>query len=347
MKNVHIIVGEDDYLVQQAAKKIVGDGTGLELVDSSTSGNADAQLRDIQAALSSYFVPPFLDPRKVTWWKNVGFLPGAKGSKKGGDGGDREDKTSEEVKGELLKFAETLSNGELPENQHFIITASGLLQQSVFAKTLLAAGAEFISYEKPKDEQRAARFALERTMDFADSMGLFFAPDVEKKFAEKVGLDTRTIVHELEKLRDWIGSEMRPITSEDIEAVTSQGPGVETTPWQVTDPISARNAEAALAAAAKMEGQNGYPIMMSTILEKHFRTLAELKDAAERGKLRGSYFGMPPRSQELALKHLAKWTMLELRTARVHFMKLRERCVSANADMTAAVAIEIVRACAR
>lgn len=339
MNNVHIIVGEDDYLVQQAAKKIVGDGVGLELVDSATSSNADAQLRDIDAALASYFAPPFLDPRKVTWWKNVGFLPGAK---KGGEGAE---KTSEEVKGALLKFAETLAKGNLPDNQHFVLTAPALLQTSVFAKTLVAAGAELIAFEKPANEFAAAQQALKRVMDFADEMGLLFAPEVEKKFAEKVGLDTRTIKNELEKLRDWIGGEMRPITAEDVEAVTSQGPGIETTPWQVTDPVTARNAEAALAAAAKMEGQNGYPIMMTTILEKHFRSLAELKDAMERGKLQGNYFGMPPRSQSFALKHLPKWSLVELRTARVRFMKLRERCVTANADMTAAVAIEIIRAC--
>ena len=45
MAQVHVIIGEDEYLVSEAAKRIVGDGIGLETVDSATSSNADLQLR--------------------------------------------------------------------------------------------------------------------------------------------------------------------------------------------------------------------------------------------------------------------------------------------------------------
>ena len=33
MSQVHVIIGEDDYLVSEAAKRIVGEGVGLETVD--------------------------------------------------------------------------------------------------------------------------------------------------------------------------------------------------------------------------------------------------------------------------------------------------------------------------
>ena len=46
--NVHVIIGEDDYLVSSAARKIVGDGVGLEVVDSLNSTNADLQLSDVR-----------------------------------------------------------------------------------------------------------------------------------------------------------------------------------------------------------------------------------------------------------------------------------------------------------
>ena len=65
--NVHVIIGADDYLVDEAAKRIVGDGVGLEVVDSVNSTNADLQLADLRAADASLQTPPFLDPRKVTW----------------------------------------------------------------------------------------------------------------------------------------------------------------------------------------------------------------------------------------------------------------------------------------
>ena len=75
MAQVHVIIGEDEYLVSEAAKRIVGDGIGLETVDSATSSNADLQLRDLREAEASLLTPPFLDPKKTTWWRNVGFLP--------------------------------------------------------------------------------------------------------------------------------------------------------------------------------------------------------------------------------------------------------------------------------
>ena len=46
MSNLHLIIGEDDYLVSETAKKVVGDGTGLEVVDSMNSTNAELQLKD-------------------------------------------------------------------------------------------------------------------------------------------------------------------------------------------------------------------------------------------------------------------------------------------------------------
>ena len=50
--NVHVIIGADDFLVAEAAKRIVGDGVGLEVVDSVNSTNADLQLADIERRLS-------------------------------------------------------------------------------------------------------------------------------------------------------------------------------------------------------------------------------------------------------------------------------------------------------
>ena len=135
--NVHVIIGADDYLVDEAAKRIVGDGVGLEVVDSVNSTNADLQLADLRAADASLQTPPFLDPRKVTWWRNVHFLPGAKKA------------SAEEVKAALEKFARRLAAANLPENQHFILSGPHLLKNSMVAKTL-AASAEVVVFGKAK-----------------------------------------------------------------------------------------------------------------------------------------------------------------------------------------------------
>ena len=142
-----MIIGEDDYLVQETAKKLIGEaGPALEVIDSNAAANAELQLRDIVAADASFSTPPFLDPVKVTWWRNVGFLPC------GGRGGP-----SEAVKTALEKFARKLAANPLPENQRFILSGPRLLQTSVFAKTLKgAAEMAVFAAGRPWEQARAA-----------------------------------------------------------------------------------------------------------------------------------------------------------------------------------------------
>ena len=117
--SVHVIVGEDEFLVSAAAKKAVGDGVGLEVVDSANSANAEQQLADIRAADDSVSTPPFLEPRKTTWWRNVHFLPGGR--------------VAEEVKVALERFAARIAAAPPPENQGFVISGPRLLKTSLFA----------------------------------------------------------------------------------------------------------------------------------------------------------------------------------------------------------------------
>ena len=196
--NLHVIIGEDDYLVGETAKKVIGDGVGLEVVDSMNATNAELQMKDLRAAEASFDTPPFLDPKKVTWWKNVHFLPG---------GGKKD--SSEEVKEALEKFAAKLAAASLPENQHFILSGPKLLKTSIFAKTL-ATAAEMVVFaaEKPWE---AAKNAVVRVIDLAGEMGLKFAPGAAEKFVSVVGTDSRSLMSELGKMRDYLGNEKTAI----------------------------------------------------------------------------------------------------------------------------------------
>ena len=270
MANVHVIIGEDDFLVGETAKKVIGDGVGLEVIDSMNSSNADLQLKDIREADASFSTPPFLDPKKVTWWKNVHFLPG--GGKKG---------ASEEVKEALEKFAKKLSESPLQENQHFILSGPHLLKTSVFAKTL-ATAAEMVVFaaEKPWE---AAKNAAVRVIDLAKEMGLSFAPGVAEKFVSVVGTDTRSLMSELGKMRDYLGNEKPTIDAAAVAEITSQGFGVEPVVWDVTDAIGKRDLNAALEAMRKFELENGFAVFMTGIIEKFFRQLIDVKNGKTEG----------------------------------------------------------------
>lgn len=322
MANVHVIIGEDDFLVGETAKKVIGDGVGLEVIDSMNSSNADLQLKDIREADASFSTPPFLDPKKVTWWKNVHFLPG--GGKKG---------ASEEVKEALEKFAKKLSESPLQENQHFILSGPHLLKTSVFAKTL-ATGAEMVVFaaEKPWE---AAKNAAVRVIDLAKEMGLSFAPGVAEKFVSVVGTDTRSLMSELGKMRDYLGNEKPTIDAAAVAEITSQGFGVEPVVWDVTDAIGKRDLNAALEAMRKFELENGFAVFMTGIIEKFFRQLIDVKN--------GKTEGMNPYALRKNEGFLRNWSLAELRAARARFLMLREKVVSGTTSGDVLVVSTLVR----
>ena len=322
MANVHVIIGEDDFLVGETAKKVIGDGVGLEVIDSMNSSNADLQLKDIREADASFSTPPFLDPKKVTWWKNVHFLPG--GGKKG---------ASEEVKEALEKFAKKLSESPLQENQHFILSGPHLLKTSVFAKTL-ATAAEMVVFaaEKPWE---AAKNAAVRVIDLAKEMGLSFAPGVAEKFVSVVGTDTRSLMSELGKMRDYLGNEKPTIDAAAVAEITSQGFGVEPVVWDVTDAIGKRDLNAALEAMRKFELENGFAVFMTGIIEKFFRQLIDVKN--------GKTEGMNPYALRKNEGFLRNWSLAELRAARGRFLMLREKVVSGTTSGDVLVVSTLVR----
>ena len=322
MANVHVIIGEDDFLVGETAKKVIGDGVGLEVIDSMNSSNADLQLKDIREADASFSTPPFLDPKKVTWWKNVHFLPG--GGKKG---------ASEEVKEALEKFAAKLAASPLPENQHFILSGPHLLKTSVFAKTL-ATAAEMVVFaaEKPWE---AAKNAAVRVIDLAKEMGLSFAPGVAEKFVSVVGTDTRSLMSELGKMRDYLGNEKPTIDAAAVAEITSQGFGVEPVVWDVTDAIGKRDLNAALEAMRKFELENGFAVFMTGIIEKFFRQLIDVKN--------GKTEGMNPYALRKNEGFLRNWSLAELRAARARFLMLREKVVSGTTSGDVLVVSTLVR----
>ena len=317
--NVHVIIGEDDFVVSETAKKTIGDGTGLEVVDSANSSNAELQLADLRKAEESLDTPPFLDPRKVTWWKNVHFLPGGK--------------SSEDVKTALEGFAEKLAAAKLPENQHFILSGPHLLKTSIFAKRL-AGAAEVILFaaEKPWEAKRAAAM---RATEYAAAQHLAFAPDAAEMFVSIVGNDARSLMSEVGKMRDYLGPGASVITVADVAAVASPGAKVEAELWDVTDAVGQRRASAALAALGRFEREDGFAVLMTQVIEKFFRQLLDVK--------RGKTEGMSPYAVRKNQVFAAKWSETELRRARARFLSLREKVVSGTTAGDVLVVTELLR----
>ena len=334
MAGVTLIVGEDDFLVAEAAKKVVGAGVGLELFDSNTATNASLQLAEIVKVEESFLTPPFFDPEKTTWWKNVNFLPHlGKGA------------PSEEVKTALEKFAEKIAASVLPENQRFLITASKLKMDSVFAKTLKGC-AEIIEYKKGKGWAQQKE-AVARAGEFAAAEGLVFAPGAAEKFVSVVGCDSRSLLSEVGKMRCYLGEKAKTIDEKAVEEISSPGVTDEPELWAVTDAVGARECDKAIAALRSFEREDGFVIRSLNAIERLFRQLCEMKDAAACGKLDAVTEGMAPFTVRKMQGFLGRWSLMELRRARRDFLLLREKAVTGGDSIAALIFTEVVRTCRR
>lgn len=360
--NIHLIVGEDDYLAEATARKIVEAavpadlrGSAIETVDGNAQ-NEEAQLASLAACRASVETPPFLDPVKLTWWRGVTFLPG----------GGRNGKTTEAVGNALRAFAEDLAAHPLPDNQVLVITATKLLKTSIFAKTFkgFAQVVEFAGGGKNRDRQESA---LARLPDLAAEEKLSFAPGADAAFIAKVGTDTRVIVSELAKMRTYLGTERNTVTKEDVAAVSSVG-GEEPELWEITDALAQRNTAKFIATLANFEGKNGFGMLLATVAEKFFRELIVYRDALDNGWLTpyGAWArDLPPQVAEdldaagigpgvakspwftkRGAANARQFTLRELRLARYRMLQARERLVSSSSDDDI-VASELLRIIAR
>lgn len=116
--------------------------------------------------------------------------------------------------------------------------------------------------------------------------------------------------------------------------------------WAVTDAIGERNIAKVLDAVRFFERENGFAVFMTTVIEKFFRMLVELKDAEAKGRLADATSGMNPFAAKKNAAFLRNWTLNELRVARYRFLELRERAVSSSSADTLVVT-RLVQACRR
>ncbi len=329
-KNILLAVGDDEYAAEAAVKAAISERVPAECRESAVetvSGeaqNAEAQLASVRQCMSSVSTPPFLDPVKLTWWRGVTFLPG------GGRGG----KVADDVKRALEDFAGFLSSSPLPPNQFLAITATKLLSTSVFAKRM-AQISDLVDCSTPDRSEKRAAAALARLPALAEAEGLSFAPDVARAFVAKTGSDTRTIVSELAKMRTYLGEGTGEVSAKDVEAITSVG-GEETEIWALTDALASRNSARVMEVLRQFQGDAGWTVMVSTVVERWFRELIVAKAGGG-----GSDF----RSRKNAAA-AAAFTMTELRLARYRMIALRERLVSSQPP-DEYVELELLRTVAR
>ncbi len=361
-QNIHLIIGQDDYMTDRAASTIIErivpenlrNDALIEKIDGACD-NEETQLRSISECEASVQTPPFLEPFKVTWWQRVSFLPRPSAQNKGktennGDGKKRR-KTSAAVLKRIERFSSNVASGSFPENQHLIITATDVLETSVFMKSFKPVS-EVIEFETPRYAKDRAVAATTNVLQFAKELDVEMDPDTASALVSIAGFDSRTLLSELTKLKTYLDPGEKKITREAVDAVASPG-GEEPEPWDLTDAIGARDVAKAIAVLSRYEDNTGNGIRLTNAVERYFRQLAVVKDAQSRGvqkqeTLANAGVAMAPYALKKAYAAARSYSPTELRAARYRFLAVRERVVSSgDASWRSLLEKELVRALSR
>jgi DNA polymerase III delta subunit len=342
---LYLICGDDDYLVDAAARERLGQLVpaadrefGIEVVDGRKD-TGDEVRRAVEACIESVQTPGFFGGVKATWLRDAHFVTG----------GGRVAETVA-AKESVERLCEWLKGGLL-DGQALVISVGKLLRTSVFFKLCQKLG-EVQDFGGGFKSWELEKLADQRLDGLLEKAGLTMEGEARKEFLSRAGFDTRFLAQEVEKLRLYMGHS-RQVGAADVREITSIGREAEA--WDLLDAFGARDANALVGTLKRLSGQKGVGVMLAAMLEKNVRELLVLREAHDRKWVYGGTGGacgwsssLPPEASVLlgalpvnpktmnawALKkrlpHALNYTLQELRVARFRILELREKLVSSS-----------------
>jgi DNA polymerase-3 subunit delta len=268
---VHLVFGEDEYLVSTNAKELVDrlcpkvdQAFGLEIIEARVDLVADA-IAAIGRCLDGLRTLGFLGGRKVVWLRDATFL----GSGVIGESADVKNRLDDLVK--LIKAG-------LPQGQVLVVSALKVDGRSAFFKACQSAG-NVVKFELPDKSYQLEQQARGTAGDAFRKIGLNIGPDALEEFLDKTGTDTRQIVQEVEKLSVYLG-DRKNVQVADVRAIVSASR--EAISWDLADAVGNRDLAGTLKVLRQLlfQGENEVGLIIS--LENRFRDLLMYREAMDR-----------------------------------------------------------------
>ncbi len=274
--SIYFFSGSDEAAVKKAASALAAelapgaDAFGMETIDGAVD-TVDAAVTRIHETCQSLLTLPFLGGTKLVWLKSATFLA------------DSVTGRSESVIEALETLCKTLAAG-LPEGVTFLMSAPEADKRRSAYKFLTQAGASRL-FDKPDlgfraGEEEVVSWTAEQTR----ARGLKISHEAVEALASRVGVDTRQLDNELEKLETAFGK-AHPISADDIRALVP--PTRESGIFDVGNAISSRNLPLALDTLDHLfyQGERGVGILLASIVPT-VRNLLLVKDLMVRFKLK-------------------------------------------------------------
>ncbi len=163
---------------------------------------------------------------------------------------------------------------------------------------------------EPLRGERLIRYIL----DYCAQQGKKMRRSAAQALVERVGTDVMLALNELDKLLAW-SEDRREITEEDVQAVSSLGPGqvVNETVFKMVDFIAQKKREEALSVLALLLSTGEAPLRILPLIERQLRLLLAAKTSKvrpeETARRMGETSVFPLRKQ---LRNADKFTVDEL-----------------------------------
>ncbi len=273
--SVYFVTGSDEAEVKKVARALAdelapgADAFGLETIDGGVE-TVDAIVEKIRQTREALLTLPFLGGTKLVWLKSATFLADTVAGR------------SESVTNALEMLCETLKDG-LPEGVTFLMSAPEADKRRTAYKQLSKAGTTKVC-DRPELGFRAGEEELVNwTAGRARERGLKIAHDAVEALAARVGLDTRQLDNELEKLATAFGPG-HPISAADVRALVpaTRESGI----FDVGNAISRRDLRLALETLEHLfyQGEKGVGILLASIVPT-VRNLLLVKDLMTRHRI--------------------------------------------------------------
>lgn len=272
---IYFISGSDEASVKKAALELVSklapaaDAFGLETIDGAVE-TVDAAVEKINDACRALMTFPFLGGKKLVWLKNATFL------------GDTPLGRSESVTNALAQLCEILKAG-LPEDVTFLMSAPEADKRRSAFKQLSKMGVIQL-HDKPDLGFRAdEEEIISWTAQQAHARGLKISHEAVEALAARVGLNTRQLDNELQKLETAFGHG-HSIGAADVRSLVAgtRESGI----FDISNAILARDLPLALETLAQLirQGERGISILLAAIVPT-VRNLLLVKDLMAKHKL--------------------------------------------------------------
>lgn len=272
---IKLIHGTDEYLVSLHSRKAVNalcpeaeQTLGLETVEGDVK-TVDEAITAIKTAIGALRTVGLFGGQKTVWFRDVSIFK------------DKVISKNKDVKELLKQLGADIQNG-LPDGHHLVISAPGVDRRSAFYKTCDAA-AKVEAYDLPEQAYLKEPIIRERAQKLFARAQCRVSPAALDLFLEKVGMDTRQLVMEADKLTLYIG-DRKEITVDDVKAITSSA--AEAISWDFTDALGERRLDEALKIFRQLIFQGEQPVGLIFAIETLYRNLMQFRAYMDQGWLR-------------------------------------------------------------